>query len=116
MSSLMAAMAGEPSHTGFDTLPPLGLGESRTFTHFQQRPIVPALGAEISGIDLRHITAAAQAELREAIENRSATLNRLEADIASARQTLEQIREVRPVDVATAESEASRGTRGAFSA
>ena len=46
-----------------------------------------------------------QAELQEAIETRAATLNRLEADTAGARQTLAQIKEVRPVDVASAESE-----------
>jgi len=46
-----------------------------------------------------------QAELGEAIENRATTLSRLESDVLSARQTLEQLREVRPVDVAAAESE-----------
>ncbi|MEB3348419.1 MAG: HlyD family efflux transporter periplasmic adaptor subunit [Cyanobacteriota bacterium] len=46
-----------------------------------------------------------QAELNEAIESRATTLRKLESDIASARQTLAQIKEVRPVDVAAAESE-----------
>lgn len=46
-----------------------------------------------------------QAELNEAIESRATTLRKLESDIAGARQTLEQIKEVRPVDLAAAESE-----------
>ncbi|MEB3266561.1 MAG: HlyD family efflux transporter periplasmic adaptor subunit [Cyanobacteriota bacterium] len=46
-----------------------------------------------------------QAELNEAVESRATTLRKLESDIASARQTLAQIKEVRPVDVAAAESE-----------
>lgn len=46
-----------------------------------------------------------QAELRLAIESRTATLRRLQAEIANARATLAQLRQVRPMDVFTAQSE-----------
>jgi HlyD family secretion protein len=45
------------------------------------------------------------AELSQAIETREGTLSTLRAEIESAKQTLDEIAEVRPVDVATAESE-----------
>jgi HlyD family secretion protein len=45
------------------------------------------------------------AELSRAIETREGTLSTLRAEIESAKQTLDQIREVRPEDVATAENE-----------
>lgn len=44
------------------------------------------------------------AELRKVIETRDGTLSTTRADIASARSTLEQIKEVRPQDLATATS------------
>ena len=40
------------------------------FSHIDPRPIVPAIGAEISGIDLRQPGADAQAELRAALVDR----------------------------------------------
>ncbi|MFN9630402.1 MAG: efflux RND transporter periplasmic adaptor subunit [Cyanobacteriota bacterium] len=46
-----------------------------------------------------------QAELAKAIEDRAGTEARLRADIESAKQTLEKIKEVRPEDVVTARSE-----------
>jgi HlyD family secretion protein len=46
-----------------------------------------------------------EADLAQAIETRAGTLASLSAEIESERQKLAQIREVRPVDVATAESE-----------
>ena len=46
-----------------------------------------------------------EAELSQAIETRSGTLSSLTAEIESEKQTLEQIKEVRPVDVATSQSE-----------
>lgn len=46
-----------------------------------------------------------EAELNRAIENRAGTLSSLSAEIESEKQKLNQIREVRPVDVAAAESE-----------
>jgi HlyD family secretion protein len=45
------------------------------------------------------------ADLAKAIETRAGTLSTLRADIESARQTLAQIKEVRPEDVATANNE-----------
>jgi HlyD family secretion protein len=45
------------------------------------------------------------AELNKAIETRTGTLSKLSSDISSARQTLEQIKEVRPEDVLTAQNE-----------
>ncbi len=47
----------------------------------------------------------AQSELAQAVETRSGTLNTLRAEIASAQQTLEKIKEIRPVDITAAESE-----------
>jgi len=41
-----------------------------TYSHFDARPIVPATGAEISGIDLRQPDAEAQAELRAVLVDR----------------------------------------------
>jgi HlyD family secretion protein len=46
-----------------------------------------------------------RAELAKAIENRAGTEARLRADIESAKQTLEKIKEVRPEDVVTARGE-----------
>ena len=66
----LTAMPGEPMHRGFETLRPLGATATRTFSCFNTRPIVPALGAEISGIDLRQTSPEAQAELREALVER----------------------------------------------
>lgn len=66
----ITAMAGERMHHGFETLRPMGACTAKAFSHFNARPIVPALGAEISGIDLRQPGLAAQAELREALADR----------------------------------------------
>ena len=46
-----------------------------------------------------------EAELAQAIETRAGTLASLSSEIESEKQKLDQIKEVRPVDVATAESE-----------
>ena len=46
-----------------------------------------------------------EAELNRAIETRSGTLSSLSAQIESERQKLNQVKEVRPVDVAASESE-----------
>jgi HlyD family secretion protein len=49
-----------------------------------------------------------QAELSRALENRTGTESRLRSDIASARQTLASLKEVRPEDVNTARSDLRR--------
>ncbi len=41
-----------------------------TYQHIEARPIVPALGVEISGIDLRQPSPEAQAEIRQALIDR----------------------------------------------
>jgi len=46
-----------------------------------------------------------EADLAQAIETRAGTLASLSSEIASEKQKLEQIKEVRPVDVATSQSE-----------
>ena len=46
-----------------------------------------------------------EAELSQAIETRAGSLASLSSEIQSEKQTLEKIREVRPVDVATSQSE-----------
>ena len=55
----------------------------------------------------RYVTRAetAQSELAQAIETRAGTLNTLRSEIASAQQTLDKIKEIRPVDITAAESE-----------
>jgi HlyD family secretion protein len=49
-----------------------------------------------------------EAELQEAIETRDATLLTLESEVESAKQTLDQISEVRVVDVKNAEAELNK--------
>jgi HlyD family secretion protein len=49
-----------------------------------------------------------QAELSRTLENRTGTESRLRSDIASARQTLASLKEVRPEDVNTARSDLRR--------
>jgi taurine dioxygenase len=66
----LTAMPGERIHHGFETLRPIGTIATRTFSHIDPRPIVPALGAEIAGIDLRQPSLEAQGELREALADR----------------------------------------------
>src|SRR3984957_8267897 len=66
----LTAISGERTHHGFESLRPIGPSATRTFSHIEQRPIVPALGAEISGIDLRQPGLEAQGELREALADR----------------------------------------------
>lgn len=66
----LPAMPGEPAHHGFEPLPVMGTTTTRTFSHIHSRPIVPALGAEISGIDLRETGADAQAELKAMLADR----------------------------------------------
>lgn len=66
----LTAVPGERTHHGFETLRPMGASTSRTFSRFDARPIVPALGAEISGIDLRQPCLEAQEELKEALADR----------------------------------------------
>jgi len=48
---------------------------------------------------------ASEAELNRAVETRAGTIATIKSQIARERQTLEQVREVRPEDVAIAESE-----------
>jgi len=48
----------------------MGTIATPAFSHIDARPIVPALGAEVSGIDLRQPSSEAQAELREALADR----------------------------------------------
>src|ERR1700722_11764408 len=59
----LTAISGERTHHGFESLRPIGPSATRTFSHIEQRPIVPALGAEISGIDLRQPGLEAQGDL-----------------------------------------------------
>ena len=66
----LTAISGERTHHGFESLPPIGTITTRTFSQFDLHPIVPALGAEISGIDLRQPSLEAQAELREGLADR----------------------------------------------
>jgi len=66
----LTAMPGEPAHHGFESLRPVGINATRTFSHINPRPIVPALGAEVSGIDLRQPSPAAQAEIRDLLADR----------------------------------------------
>ena len=66
----LAAMPGERPHRGFEVLPPMCISPIRPFSHIEARPIVPAVGAEISGIDLRHPTLEAQEELRDLLAER----------------------------------------------
>ncbi len=66
----LAAMPGERMHHGFETLRPMGTTTTKTFSHINSHPIVPALGAEISGIDLRQPGLEAQEELREVLADR----------------------------------------------
>jgi taurine dioxygenase len=66
----LTAMPGEPAHYGFETLRPIRAVAARTYAHLGVRPIVPALGAEVSGIDLRQPGPEVQRELREALRDR----------------------------------------------
>ena len=66
----LTAIPGERTHHGFESLRPLGPIATKTFSQVDARPIVPALGAEISGIDLRQPSPAAQGELRELLADR----------------------------------------------
>jgi len=66
----LTAIPGERTHHGFETLRPPGPLTVRTFSQFEARSIVPALGTEISGIDLRTPGSQAQDELREALADR----------------------------------------------
>ncbi len=66
----LTEIPGERTHHGFESLRPIGPIATRTFSHFDARAIVPALGAEISGIDLRQPGLEAQRELREALADR----------------------------------------------
>lgn len=66
----LTPISGEPAHHGFDALRPLGIPAARAFSHIHALPIVPAIGAEISGIDLRRPGADAQAEIRQALIDR----------------------------------------------
>src|ERR1700761_1894982 len=68
--TLATAIPGERTHHGFEGLRPIGPAATRTFSHIDARPIVPALGAEISGIDLQQPSVEAQKELREALADR----------------------------------------------
>ncbi|MSP04301.1 MAG: taurine dioxygenase [Acetobacteraceae bacterium] len=64
------AMPSELIHHGFETLRPMEKITTKIFSHIDSRPIVPALGAEIFGIDLRQPGLEAQAELREVLADR----------------------------------------------
>ncbi len=66
----LAAMPGERTHRGFEPLRPIGTATARSYSHIDPRPVVPALGAEIAGIDLRRLSPEAQGELREALADR----------------------------------------------
>ena len=66
----LTAMPGERTHHGFESLRPMGTIATKSYAHINSRPIVPALGAEISGIDLRQPSAEALGELREALADR----------------------------------------------
>jgi taurine dioxygenase len=64
----LTAMPGERTHHGFESLRPIGPITVKTFSHFDSRPIVPALGAELSGIDLAAgLTDRAAREVRDAL-------------------------------------------------
>lgn len=66
----LAAMPGEQAHNGFEPLRPLGPTSANTYSHIIPRPIVPALGAEVSGIDLRQPGEEARTELRALLADR----------------------------------------------
>ena len=64
------AMSGDQEHQGFEPLRPMGTIAAKAFSHIDPRPIVPALGAEISGIDLGQTGPEAHMELREVLADR----------------------------------------------
>jgi taurine dioxygenase len=64
------------AHDGFEPLPPVRAVTTAPYTEFVARPIVPALGAEISGIDLRRPSPEAQAELRRVLVDRKVLMFR----------------------------------------
>ena len=66
----LTPIPGERTHHGFETLRPVGAGATKPFSHIDPRPIVPALGAEISGVDLRNPGAEAREELRAVLADR----------------------------------------------
>lgn len=66
----VAAISAERTHQGFEPLRPMGASATRKFSNFDSRPIVPALGAEITGVDLRQTSADVQAELRDVLADR----------------------------------------------
>lgn len=66
----LTAMPDERTHHGFESLRPMGPIRTKTFSHIDPRPIVPAVGAEISGVDLRQPSLEAGGELREVLADR----------------------------------------------
>jgi taurine dioxygenase len=66
----LTAIPGERTHHRFEGLRPIEPVPTGTYSHIEPRPIVPALGAEILGIDLRQPSVEAQKELREALAER----------------------------------------------
>lgn len=63
-------MSAERTVQGFEALRPMRQIAGKTYSHIESRPIVPGVGAEISGIDLRQPSAQAQAELRAVLVDR----------------------------------------------
>jgi taurine dioxygenase len=57
-------------HSGFESLPPLGISPIRPLSFVDARPIVPAVGSEVSGVDLRQPSMAVQEELRALLAER----------------------------------------------
>lgn len=69
-------MPAEQTHQGFEALRPIGTIATRTFSQIDSRPIVPAIGAEISGVDLRQSGPEVQKELRAVLADRKALVFR----------------------------------------
>ena len=88
----LTAIPGDRTHHGFESLRPIGTITTKIFSHIDPRPIVPALGAEISGIDLRQPSLEAQGELREVLADRKVLVFRLVVDINQG--FLENIRRI----------------------
>jgi alpha-ketoglutarate-dependent taurine dioxygenase len=66
----LTAIDGDRTHHGFESLRPIGPVSTRKFYHIDMHTIVPALGAEIYGIDLRNPGLEEQRELRELLADR----------------------------------------------
>ena len=61
---------GAQMHLGYEVLRPVGIPPIRLLSFIDARPIVPAVGSEVSGVDLREPSPEAQGELRDLLAER----------------------------------------------